>query len=241
MNTDNTAISGETIDFGPCAFLDEYNPRKVFSSIDHGGRYAFANQPGIAHWNVVRLAEALLPLLADDEEAAVRVAEERLETFPAIFAAAHARVFRAKLGLQREEEGDLALWEDLLERLAKSGVDYTIFFRRLCGADDAELAAMFTEPTAFPEWASKWRQRLALENTSPEERANAMRRANPAFIPRNHRIEEMIEAAVRRDDFAPFETLVRVLERPYEDQPESAHLAEAPAPADRVRQTFCGT
>jgi uncharacterized protein YdiU (UPF0061 family) len=246
MNTDNTSISGETIDFGPCAFLDEYDPGKVFSSIDARGRYAFSNQPAIAHWNMVRLAEALLPLLAADEKAAVRVAEEHLGRYPSTFSAAYARMARSKLGLAREEEGDVTLWNDLLERLAESAVDYTIFFRRLCAcaestsADDT-VASMFREPAAFHSWVATYRQRLGREDVSPEARARAMRLANPAFIPRNHRIEEMIEAAVQRDDFAPFETLVRVLARPFEDQPDAAHLAEAPAPEQRVQQTFCGT
>lgn len=246
MNTDNTSISGETIDYGPCAFLDEYDPSKKFSSIDHGGRYAFANQPRIAQWNVSRLAEALLPLLADDEDEAVRLATERLSRFPALFEAAHARVLRAKLGLAREEEDDAALAADLLERLAANGVDYTIFFRRLCAAAadpsaDAEVASSFAAPGAFHDWAEAWRRRLARDDVAPAERAGAMRLVNPAFIPRNHRIEEMIQAAVRRADFEPFETLVRVLERPYDDQPDFAHLAEPPRPEERVRHTFCGT
>jgi uncharacterized protein YdiU (UPF0061 family) len=246
MNTDNTSISGETIDFGPCAFLDELDPDKVFSSIDVRGRYAFSNQPAIAHWNMIRLAEALLPLFSEDAERAVRIAEEHLQRYTAAFSAAYARVVRSKLGLLREEPEDVALWQDLLERLAASSVDYTIFFRRLCAcaestAGDERVASMFRDPAVFHGWVAGFRHRLARENVSPEERARSMRLANPAFIPRNHRVEELIEAAVQRDDFAPFETLVRVLERPYEDQPDHAHLAEAPEPAQRVTQTFCGT
>ncbi|HMI84083.1 MAG TPA: YdiU family protein [Polyangiaceae bacterium] len=246
MNTDNTSISGETIDYGPCAFLDEYDPAKKFSSIDRGGRYAFANQPRIALWNLTRLAEALLPLLADDQEDAIRLAKERLEVFPAQFEAAHARVLRAKLGLLREEEDDPVLAADLMERLASNGVDYTIFFRRLCAAAtdasrDAEIAAQFAEPGAFYDWAEAWRRRLARENVAAEDRKSAMLRVNPAFIPRNHRVEEMIAAAVQRADFAPFETLVRVLATPYDDQPDFAHLADPPRPDERVRETFCGT
>ncbi|WP_441292573.1 protein adenylyltransferase SelO [Sorangium sp. KYC3313] len=246
MNTDNTSISGETIDYGPCAFLDEYDPAKKFSSIDRGGRYAFGNQPRIAQWNMARLAEALLPLLAEGEQEAVRLATERVERFSALFAAAHARVLRAKLGLAREEEGDLALAADLLERLASNGVDYTVFFRRLCAsaadpAADAQVAALFAEPGAFRDWAESWRRRLAREEVTSEARASAMRLVNPAFIPRNHRIEALIQAAVLRDDFEPFETLVRVLERPYDDQPESAHQSEPPQLDERVQYTFCGT
>ncbi len=246
MNTDNTAVSGETIDYGPCAFLDEYDPKKTFSSIDHGGRYAFANQPRIAQWNVARFAEALLPLLADEEDEAVRLATERLQRFPTLFEAAHARVLRAKLGLVREEEGDPALAADLLARMASNGVDYTILFRSLSVAagvpsEDARIASLFAEPAAFLDWSQAWRRRLASEDLAPDARAAAMRLANPAFIPRNHRVAQAIDAAVRRDDFEPFETLVRVLGRPYEDQPESLHLAEAPRPEERVTQTFCGT
>jgi len=250
MNTDNTSISGETIDYGPCAFLDEYDPRKRFSSIDTGGRYAFMNQPRIAQWNLVKLAESLLPLLATDEEEAVRLATERLDRFPAIFEAAHLKVLRAKLGLVREEEDDLALAADLLQRLAANSVDYTIFFRRLCDVaaapedskPSAAAAALFGEPGAFHDWAESWRRRLAKEeDVTPETRARAMRLANPAFIPRNHRIEEMIQAAVRRGDFEPFETLVRVLANPYEEQPAFAHLNEPPRIEERVTETFCGT
>ena len=246
MNTDNTSISGETIDYGPCAFLDEYDPEKKFSSIDRGGRYAFANQPRIAQWNMARLAEALLPLLADDEEAAVRLATERVQGFTALFEAAHARVARAKLGLVREEEGDVALAADLLERLAASSVDYTVFYRRLCAsaadpAADAQVASLFENPGAFHDWAEAWRRRLAREDLAPEARASAMRLVNPAFIPRNHRIEASIQAAVLRNDFEPFEALVRVLERPYEEQPELAYLSEPPQLDERVQSTFCGT
>jgi uncharacterized protein YdiU (UPF0061 family) len=247
MNTDNTSVSGETIDYGPCAFLDEYDPKKKFSSIDHGGRYAFANQPRIALWNLTRLAEALLPLFADVEEDAVRLAKERLDRFAGHFEVAHGRVVRAKLGLLGEEEGDdPVLVGDLFGRLASNGVDYTVFFRRLCEAaagpeKDAEIAAMFGAPGAFHDWAERWRRRLAKEDGTAIARRRAMRLANPAFIPRNHRIEAMITAAVERADFAPFETLLRVLGKPYEDQPEFAHLAEPPRPEERVRETFCGT
>jgi serine/tyrosine/threonine adenylyltransferase len=247
MNTDNTSISGETIDYGPCAFLDEYDPAKTFSSIDHGGRYAFSNQPRIALWNMARLAEALLPLLAGAADDAARIATDRLGRFQPRFEQAHLRVMRAKLGLVREEDDDSALVDGLLARLATHAVDYTIFFRKLCAAAadpavNAGFGSMFPgEPDAFRSWAEGWLRRLEREQETPEARAAAMRRANPAFIPRNHRVEEAIEAAVRREDFQPFETLVEVLGRPYEDQPDRAYLAEPPAPEQRVYQTFCGT
>ncbi|HLK37234.1 MAG TPA: YdiU family protein [Polyangiaceae bacterium] len=246
MNTDNTSISGETLDYGPCAFLDEYDPRKKFSSIDHGGRYAFANQPRIAQWNLVKLAEALLPLLHPDAAEASRLATAKLERFPVIFGGASARVLRAKMGLAKEEEDDAELTADLLERLAANEVDHTLFFRRLCAsvadADaDREVAALFAHEAAFYEWAERWRRRLAAEDLSPAARADAMRSVNPAFIPRNHRIEQLIAAAVDRADFGPFEALLRALETPYVDKPHLAYLAEAPGPEERVRATFCGT
>jgi serine/tyrosine/threonine adenylyltransferase len=246
MNTDNTSISGETIDFGPCAFLDEYSPTKRFSSIDHRGRYAFGNQPRVAVWNLARLAEALLPLIAEDEEAAARVAMERLDTFGGRFSDALARVHRAKLGLTTEEEGDVALVDDLLARMADHEVDFTLLFRRLAAsaedaAADAQTAALFAEPGAFREWAERWRQRLSREEVTPAARARAMRLASPAYIPRNHRVEAMIQAAVQREDFAPFEELGEVLRRPYDDQPERAHYADPPLPEERVTATFCGT
>lgn len=245
MNTDNTSISGETIDYGPCAFLDEYDPSKKFSSIDQGGRYAFGNQSRVAQWNLARLAETLLSLISDQDEEAARLATERLERFPEIFELAYTRVMRAKLGLAIEEELDAALIADLLQRMASNHVDYTLCFRALCDAaedpkHDASVAALFEDPSAFHEYATIWRKRLGRESASPAERAAAMRRHNPAFIPRNHRIEQAISAGLR-GDFAPFEALVSVLSRPYEEQPDHAYLAEPPLPEERVRATFCGT
>jgi uncharacterized protein YdiU (UPF0061 family) len=245
MNTDNTSISGETIDYGPCAFLDEYDPQKKFSSIDHSGRYAFGNQPRVAQWNLARFAETLLPLIADDQAQAARMATECLQRFPGLFSAAHARVMRAKLGLLHETEDDPALVADLLERLASSHVDYTVFFRALCGATedssaDAYIASLFDQPATFHAWAKSWRARLLKECGAPTARKLSMRRANPAFVPRNHRVEQAIAAGLA-GDFEPFETLVRVLQRPYEDQPEFAYLANPPLPKERVSETFCGT
>lgn len=246
MNTDNSSISGETIDYGPCAFLDTYDPKKKFSSIDRGGRYAFANQPTIAQWNLARLAETLLPLISEDEEEAVRLAMKELDGFVELFETAHTAVLRAKLGLHTELEGDRALALDLLGRMADNEVDFTIFFRQLCasalsGNADKATAALFANPGAFHDWAATWRERLALEDVSPAARSTAMKRANPAFIPRNERVEEAIAAATLRADFAPFETLLAVLARPFEDQPEHAALAAPPGPEMAGYRTFCGT
>jgi serine/tyrosine/threonine adenylyltransferase len=246
MNTDNTSISGETIDYGPCAFLDEYEPAKTFSSIDHAGRYAFSNQPRIALWNLARLAEALLPLIAGDDDEAVRLASERLDRFTSRFERAHLDVMRAKLGLLREEEPDGSLVEGVLALMAKAEVDHTLFFRGLAAAADpaseSELTSLFeSDQRPIRGWLEAWRRRLALETTTAEARASSMRRANPAFIPRNHRVEEAIRAAVRHGDLEPFETLVHVFSTPYDDQPDYAHLADPPSPEERVRETFCGT
>jgi uncharacterized protein YdiU (UPF0061 family) len=246
MNTDNTAISGETLDYGPCAFLDEHDPRKKFSSIDHGGRYAFGNQPRIALWNLARFAETLLPLLANDEAEAARLATETLQRFEPRFETAYTAVLRRKLGMAREQGGDRALADTWLGHLATDRVDHTIVFRRLCDAaageaGDEPVLALFRDRTPVQAWLRAWRQRLTAEDAAPSAVAASMRRANPAFIPRNHRVEEVIEAAGHRQDFAPFHTFMTILARPFDDQPEHARWADAPTPNQRVERTFCGT
>lgn len=246
MNTDNTAISGETIDYGPCAFLDEYDPDKRFSSIDHGGRYSFSNQPRIALWNLARLAEALLPVIAGDTDAAVRLATERLDRFTSRFEEAYLGVMRAKLGLMQPEDNDGTFIDDLLALLASHHVDYTIFFRRLSTATDEStdcgLLSLFDgDEGPIRAWTEAWRRRLAIEPDAGEARVSSMRRANPAFIPRNHRVEEAIEAALQRGDYQPFETLIHVLGRPHDDQPDHGRLADPPGPEHQVYETFCGT
>src|SRR5450755_4530987 len=246
MNTDNTSISGETIDYGPCAFMDHYDPATVFSSIDEQGRYAYANQPRIALWNLTRLAECLLPLLSDDQDQAVEQAQTILADFPETFSAAYQAGLRRKIGLFDTSDGDEALVQDLLDAMAQTKADFTLTFRRLseAAADpsvDGKVRDLFAEPALFDEWATRWRQRIADEPRSPAERRAAMRAVNPAFIPRNHRIEAVIDAAVNRDDFAPFEELLAVLSKPYQDQPEFAFYADPPQPEQRVLQTFCGT
>jgi uncharacterized protein YdiU (UPF0061 family) len=246
MNTDNTSIAGETIDFGPCAFLDEYDPQKKFSSIDRGGRYAFGNQPRIAQWNLARLAETLLPHLAPSEEEAVRLATDVLAAFPERFDREYAQVLRRKLGLHLQEDGDLALATDLLRRLGTKDVDYTVFFRSLCDVaatptSTEAVDALFPDDAAsFSDWAQQWHARSARETSTPEERKALMRATNPALIPRNHRIEEAIAAATA-GDFGPFEALVLALARPFDDQGTFAYLAQPPTVDQRVRETFCGT
>ncbi len=246
MNTDNTSISGETIDYGPCAFMDQYDPGTVFSSVDHKGRYAYANQPPIALWNLVRFAECLLPLLADEQQKAVAESKDLLDTFVKKFSTIHQAGLHKKIGLFTTRDGDQALVQELLDAMAKNQADFTLTFRRLAdaaldSANDGAVRQLFADPAAFDDWAVRWRQRTGSEAQSGEERRNAMRAVNPAFIPRNHRIEAIIEAAVSRDDYAPFEELLTVLSKPFEDQPQFAAYAEPPQPEQRVLQTFCGT
>ena len=246
MNTDNTSISGETIDYGPCAFLDEYDPATVFSSIDEQGRYAYANQPRIALWNLTRLAECLLPLFTDDKDQAIEQAQMILGDFAEKFTTAYQAGLRRKIGLFTARDGDEALVQDLLDAMAKNEADFTLTFRGLGdaaldhGADDS-VPASFADPAAFDEWAARWRARIADEPQTPAERQAAMRSVNPAFIPRNHRVEAVIQAAMNNDDYAPFEELIAVLAKPYEDQPAFAAYADPPQPEQRVLQTFCGT
>jgi uncharacterized protein YdiU (UPF0061 family) len=216
----------------------------VFSSIDEMGRYAYANQPRIALWNLTRLAECLLRLFSDDQDKAIEQAQFILGEFAEKFTAAYQAGLRRKIGLFTARDGDEALVQDLLDAMAKNQADFTLTFRRLADAagdvDNDSVRAQFTDPAAFDEWATRWRQRLADEPQSTAERQAAMRAVNPAFIPRNHRVEAVIAAAVN-NDYTPFEEVLTVLSKPYEDQPAYAAYAEPPLPEQRVLQTFCGT
>jgi uncharacterized protein YdiU (UPF0061 family) len=246
MNTDNTSISGETIDYGPCAFMDQYDPATVFSSIDEQGRYAYGNQPRIALWNLTRLAECLLPLLNETQEKAIEEAQAALGEFIEKFDTAYQAGLRSKLGLFTSREEDRALAQDLLDAMANNQADFTLSFKRLSDAaldpaNDREVRQLFAEPAAYDEWEVRWRQRITEEPQQPAARQVAMRAVNPVFIPRNHRVEAVIDAAVNRDDFAPFEELLAVLSKPFQDQPAFAAYAEPPKPEQRVLQTFCGT
>ena len=247
MNTDNMTISGETIDFGPCAFMDRYDPRTVYSSIDRNGRYAFGNQPMIGQWNIARLAEALLALLSDDQDKAVEMANEAVGRFMERFQEHWKAVIRAKIGLGADEEDeDQGLIRGLLVTLYEQKADYTLAFRRLAdaaggaAADDA-LQDLLETPGTLTPWLSQWRARLARQAGTPEAHATAMRRVNPAFIARNHKVEEALAAAVDHGDFSLFAALNDVLARPYEDQPAFAAYAVPPKPGEEITATFCGT
>jgi serine/tyrosine/threonine adenylyltransferase len=246
MNTDNMSIAGETIDYGPCAFLDAYDPNKVYSSIDRMGRYAYGAQPRIALWNLTRLAETLLPLLAEDEGTAIAEAEEVLAFFRPRFEQAYETGLMRKLGLLTTREEDAELASAVLEALAANQVDFTLFFRRLSdaqveGAGDEALRSLFRDPAGCDTLLVRWRERLKQEVQDVEARRSAMRAVNPAYIPRNHQIEAMITAAVEQEDFTRMDELLAVLSRPYEDQPEFVRYAQPPQPHEEVRATFCGT
>ncbi len=246
MNTDNTALSGETIDFGPCAFMDSYDPATAFSAIDDLGRYAYGNQPTIAQWNLARFAESLLPLLDPSLERAVELANEAIFAFTSRFQEHWLAGMHDKLGISGNEEGDLELARALLRAMHENAADFTLTFRRLCDAaadekGDANVRGLFADPGAYDSWAARWRSRLVVERLAPNERAQAMRNVNPAFIPRNHRVEKALGAAIEYGDFSPFTELLTVLSRPYEDQAVFADYANPPQTAERVFRTFCGT
>jgi len=255
MNTDNMTISGETIDYGPCAFMDAYDPATVFSSIDRGGRYAYGNQPHIARWNLARLAESLLPLMVQtpDDPAQVEVAVAQvtdvIDAFPAWYQAAWLGVMRSKLGLAGEDGGDQALVQDWLDLLAAQRADFTLSFRRLAevaadpqGPGFSALEADLGSATAWAPWWARWALRTGLGGAQQPALAARLRVANPAFIPRNLRVEEALTAATDSGDLGPFERLLAVLQRPFDDQPEAAAYGLPPAPAQMAGyRTFCGT
>jgi uncharacterized protein YdiU (UPF0061 family) len=247
MNTDNTTISGETIDFGPCAFMDEYDSRRVLSSIDYQGRYAYGNQPNIGFWNLTRLAEAILPLLGHDEDAALADAKEALGLYVPRFQTAYDDGLCRKIGLTPGVEAHVSCAHALLTLMGTHGADFTLTFRALGDAvlgDDAEAAlrALFGPGAeTLDHWLPRWRQHLATEGQNPVALRDAMRATNPAFIPRNHQMERVIAAAVEAHDFGPFERFLAVLAKPFEDQPGAEEYCLPPQPEERVLQTFCGT
>jgi uncharacterized protein YdiU (UPF0061 family) len=252
MNTDNMTISGETIDYGPCAFMEAYDPEAVFSSIDSNGRYAYDNQPGIAQWNLTRLAEALLPLMVEGDavpDRAVADATVVLEGFPELYGTALLQGQRDKLGLDAEaadDATDAGLANDWLGLLEQHKVDFTLGWRRLADAaagDASLLRGLFGEAPALDEWLARWQGRCEREGAvSAQARAGRMRRASPWIIPRNHRVEEALQAAAERDDLAPFESLLAALRNPHEETAANAGYAEpAPAAVTACYQTFCGT
>jgi uncharacterized protein YdiU (UPF0061 family) len=247
MNTDNMSVAGETIDYGPCAFMDAYADNQVFSSIDHQGRYAYNNQPSIGLWNLTRLAETLLPLLAEKEEEAAEIAKDLLEGYIVCYQQYWLEGMRGKIGLSTEMEGDKALVEELFNVMAANDADFTLTFSNLSrlGVEsvvaDKQMRSLFVEPDKFSDWAVKWCERLRKEQSDDEARQRRMQAVNPHYIPRNHQIEAAIRAAEDRGDFSLFHGLHEVLQTPYTQQEGKEAYTLPPKPHEIVTQTFCGT
>ena len=242
MNTDNMAISGETIDYGPCAFMEAFDPATVFSSIDHGGRYAYGQQPRIAHWNLARFAEALLPLLGTDIEAAVAAANGVLASFAGRYEAHWLAGMRAKLGLTTTDPGDADLVTEWLAVIEAQAVDMTSAFRALSPAtrgDDSAVHELLADPGRYDAWAERWRSRLSSEARPAAVAAEAMDRTNPVYVPRNQLVEEALAAAVG-GDLAPYERLLDVVTHPFDERPGDERYALPSQPAVAYR-TYCGT
>ncbi|OPA79127.1 hypothetical protein BVG16_08490 [Paenibacillus selenitireducens] len=239
MNTDNMAISGETIDYGPCAFMNVYDPATVFSSIDREGRYAYGNQPNIGAWNLARFAETLLPLLHDDEEQAIHLAQDEISNFSELYRRQWLEGMRAKLGIFNEEQQDESLIESLLDMMHKHGADYTNTFLALT-FDQQEKSDLYGSDE-FAQWHKRWRERLSRQQEPRSASHALMRSSNPAVIPRNHRVEAALEAAVNQEDYSVMEQLLDVLRNPYAHAPEQVEFAALPPQSDCTYQTFCGT
>lgn len=239
MNTDNMAISGETIDYGPCAFMDAYDPATVFSSIDSSGRYAYGNQPPIAAWNLTRFAESLLPLLHENEEQAIELAQQALSAFSEQFRSHWLTGMRAKLGLLDTEAEDEVLVEELLRTMQKYGADYTNTFRALT-MEKQEDTVLWDSPE-FASWHGQWEARRGRQQGSKEASQQLMKRSNPAVIPRNHRVEAALEAAENDGDLSVMKSLLEILRCPYAYSPEQEEYTALPAPSARPYRTYCGT
>ncbi|MBO9129149.1 protein adenylyltransferase SelO [Bacillus sp. 165] len=239
MNTDNMTICGETIDYGPCAFMDHYDPATVFSSIDTQGRYSYGNQPYIAGWNLARFAESLLPLLHEDEEQAIKLAQDEISNFITLYQSEWLAGMRAKLGLFNSEEQDKVLIEDLLNMMQKHRADYTNTFRALT-LDTTEDTVLF-RTSEFVNWHEQWQERLGRQQETKASSHQLMRKHNPAVIPRNHRVEAALEAAVNQEDYSVMEQLLQVLSDPYAHSPEQNDYCTLPALSNHPYQTFCGT
>lgn len=239
MNTDNMSIAGETIDYGPCAFMNDYHPETVFSSIDDYGRYAYGNQPVIGQWNLARFAETLLPLIHPLQEKAIEAATKVIHEFPPIYERYWLNSMRAKIGLAIEHPDDLALIHGLLEVMQTSKLDFVNTFRDL--GDPSAISSPTYQIAAFQNWYTRWQQRLSAENQSFEVIIERMNRVNPYFIPRNHKVEEALSAAEQNDNLEPLKQLLAVLSKPYESRPELAEYRQPPPATQACYQTFCGT
>jgi uncharacterized protein YdiU (UPF0061 family) len=242
MNTDNMLLSGETIDYGPCAFMDTFDSAALYSSIDHQGRYAYRNQPPISHWNLGCLGQTLVPLLADDADTATELAQQAVNQFPDLYYKEHQNIFNRKLGLATIKDGDDELVNDFLDLLEKGRCDFTLAFRRLSElpGNSERVKPLFDFPDSFGDWLARWQARCALEDVSSEVRHDQMTSTNPAFIPRNHLVEQSIEMAYA-GDFSLFHRLNKRLLNPFQYDKDDIDLATPPNPEQIVTQTFCGT
>lgn len=247
MNTDNMLVGGETIDYGPCAFMEAFDPDTVFSSIDHAGRYAYRNQPGIAHWNLACLAQALLPLLHSDQERAVVLAQEAIDDFQPRFLQAHQQGLQRKLGLTASEPVEREMVEALFQQMKESGADFTLTFRHLtdlarpAGNPGPLISEIYPLPAGLEDWVARWQTLLKRDPADPETRYSDMCLANPVFIPRNHQVQASIVAAVDDADFGPFQALLERLYRPFGFEPQDSRYALPARAEEAVQQTFCGT
>ena len=246
MNTDNTSIAGETIDYGPCAFMDTYRSDKVFSSIDHAGRYAFMNQPDIMQWNLTQLAQCLLPMIDERRDSAVAIAKDIISSFPEIFAEDLGKEFAHKLGLACEPPEALSIAFELLKLMSDHLADFTLTFRYLANAVPSDEAAelfmqQFEQPEAVREWLTKWRSRVTQNNDSMLTVQQKLLAANPAVIARNHLVEKVIRSAEDDGDLAPFRELMVEIEKPFTQRPDHSKYARSPNRNEEVKMTFCGT
>lgn len=246
MNTDNMSICGETIDYGPCAFMDIYNPNTKFSSIDERGRYAFGNQASIASWNLARLADCLITILAKDKNQAIQIATAELKKFPELFNKLWLKEMRKKFGLDHEQPEDLDLILDFLKLLEQDNGDYNLSFRYLCylktrGAKTRDLSKLFKNKIEYQKWQERYLKRIAMEPISQKERFEKMLKVNPAYIPRNHLVEEAIHTAIYQNDFSKMHKLIRVMRNPYQEKSYNSSYMLPPKEVDGLYRTFCGT
>ena len=244
MNTDNMTISGETIDYGPCAFMDIYNPSTVFSSIDANGRYAYGNQPGILTWNLTRLAEALLPLINKNKDESIKLLTEVLQLIKPVYTNYWLSIMRSKIGLSKEEQNDVELIIGFLEIMEEEKVDFTITFRLLAKSligDSKSIKKLFNNSRRFDGWMMTWQERLSQEGIDYEKIAFSMNKVNPIYIPRNHKVEEALKAAVSDDNIEPFTNLYSILQNPYDEVFGLESFSGPPPESDIPYRTFCGT
>jgi uncharacterized protein YdiU (UPF0061 family) len=244
MNTDNMAISGETIDYGPCAFMDAYNPATVFSSIDVNSRYAYGNQPAILTWNLTRLAETLIPLVNKDKDESIKLLTEVLQLIKPVYTNYWLSLMRSKIGLSKEEQNDIELITNLLEIMEEEKADFTNSFRLLSKAligDTQSIRKLFNNSRRFDGWMMIWQERISQEGVAEEKIATSMNKINPIYIPRNHKVEEVLKAAVNENDMKPFSSLYSILQDPYKEIIGLESFSE-PAPESNIPyKTFCGT